>query len=231
MRRRLRSRSGVRPRWPWWRARRCRRAGAASRPPPGGRAAAERRTRRALPAPRAWVGRRAGPGPADTLWRAAPLPQATLASGVLFLDRVHMDQGPDDRSMQDPAARRLCGQRPRLDARSHARAAEGLEALLADLTRRGGRVLEEFARVEFAAVLAHRAAHRAGHRQADVGVDVDLAHAVADAFADLIDRHAIGFLDVAAMLADDGQPFLRHRRGAVHHEMRVGDARVDLLDA
>src|SRR5438093_1731306 len=166
MRRRLRSRSGVRPRWPWWRARRCRRAGAASRPPPGGRAAAERRTRRALPAPRAWVRRRAGPGPADTLWRAAPLPPAILASGVLFLDRVHMDQGLDDRSMHDPAAQRLCGQRPRLDARRHARAAERLEALLAHVARRGGRILEEFARVELAAVLAPRAAHRAAARPA-----------------------------------------------------------------
>src|SRR5437867_737815 len=125
--------------------------------PPGSLAAAVRRARRALPAPRAWVRRRAGPGPADTLWRAAPLPPATLASGVLFLDEAHIGLGPNDRSMHDPAARQLCGQRPRLDARRHARAAEGLEALLAHLARRGGRVLAELARVELAAILAHRA--------------------------------------------------------------------------
>ena len=51
-----------------------------------------------------------------------------------------------------------------------------------------------------------------GARKADVGVDVDLANAVLDGFLDFLDRNAVGFLHVAAVLADDGQHFLRHRR-------------------
>jgi hypothetical protein len=48
---------------------------------------------------------------------------------------------------------------------------------------------------------------------------------------DFLDRHAVGFLHVAAVLADLGQQILRHRRRAVHHQMGVRDARVDFLDA
>ncbi len=51
-----------------------------------------------------------------------------------------------------------------------------------------------------------------------------------DGFLDLFHRHAVGLLHVAAVLADDGQQILRHRRGAVHHQVGVGNALVDLLD-
>ena len=74
-------------------------------------------------------------------------------------------------------------------------------------------------------------AHRRGHRQPDVGVDVDLAHAALDAALDLLDRHAVGLLDVAAVLADDRQPLLRHAGRAVHHQVRVRHRGVDLRDA
>ena len=74
-------------------------------------------------------------------------------------------------------------------------------------------------------------AHGAGHGQADVGVDVDLAHAALDAALDFFHRHAVGFLDVAAVLADDGQPLLRHAARAVHHQVGVGDLRMDGRDA
>jgi hypothetical protein len=81
---------------------------------------------------------------------------------------------------------------------------------LADALRRLGGGLQRLARVELAGLLGEDLAHRAGHRQADVGVDVDLAHAAGDAALDLFHRHAVGLLDVAAVLADDGQPLLRH---------------------
>ena len=48
---------------------------------------------------------------------------------------------------------------------------------------------------------------------------------------DFFHRHAVGLLHVAAVLADDFQPFLGHRTGAVHHQVGVGQACVDLLDA
>jgi hypothetical protein len=86
------------------------------------------------------------------------------------------------------------------------------------------RGLEPFAGIELVGVLEQELAHRAGHGQTDVGVDVDLAHAVLDGFLDLLDRHAVGFLHLAAVLVDDGQQVLRHRRRAVHHQVGVGDA-------
>src|SRR5450830_128638 len=78
--------------------------------------------------------------------------------------------------------------------------------------------LEPFAGIELVGVLGQELAHGAGHGQANVGVDVDLAHAVLDGFLDLGDRHAVGFLHLAAVLVDDGQQFLRHRRRTVHHQ-------------
>jgi hypothetical protein len=81
-----------------------------------------------------------------------------------------------------------------------------LQILLGGLAGR----LEPFAGVELVGVLGQELAHRAGHRQADVGVDVDLAHAVLDGFLDLLDRHAVGLLHLAAVLVDDGQQVLRH---------------------
>jgi hypothetical protein len=48
---------------------------------------------------------------------------------------------------------------------------------------------------------------------------------------DFFHRHAVGFLHVAAELADFGQQFLRHRRRTVHHQVGVRNAGVDFLDA
>mmetsp|Transcript_38701 Transcript_38701/g.90547 ORF Transcript_38701/g.90547 Transcript_38701/m.90547 type:complete len:311 (+) Transcript_38701:540-1472(+) len=122
-------------------------------------------------------------------------------------------------------------ERQRLDARTLAGAAEGLEARLDHAARGLLRRLQRLARVELARLLGEHLAHRRGHRQPDVGVDVDLAHAALDAALDLLDRHAEGLLHLAAVLVDDGQQLLRHAGRAVHHEMGVGNARVDLLDA
>src|SRR6185369_5378777 len=108
-------------------------------------------------------------------------------------------------------ARRHLLQGHRLDLRRLPSAAERGEARLADVPRRGGRGLERLAWIELASIVGQTLAHGAGHRQADVGVDVDLAHAAANATLDFLDRHAIGFLDVAAVLANDREPFLRHR--------------------
>ena len=52
-----------------------------------------------------------------------------------------------------------------------------------------------------------------------------------DAFHNFFDRHAVGFAHVAAEAVDDLQPFLRHRAGTVHHQMRVGNAFVNFFDA
>src|SRR5690606_17674914 len=90
---------------------------------------------------------------------------------------------------------------------------------------------EELARVELARVLGQEATDGTGGSPAQVGVDVDLAHAVLAAFDDFLDRHTVGFLDVTAELVDDLQPLLRHTGGAVHHQVGVGDALVDFLDA
>jgi hypothetical protein len=46
-----------------------------------------------------------------------------------------------------------------------------------------------------------------------------------------LDRHAVGFLHLAAVLADLLEQVLRHAGAAVHHQVGVGDATVDLLDA
>ncbi len=70
---------------------------------------------------------------------------------------------------------------------------------------------------------------RGGHAQ--IGVDVDLAHAVLDAFDDLFHRHAIGLAHVAAVGVDDFEPLLRYRGRAVHHQVGVGNAGVNFLDA
>src|SRR5690606_17777879 len=118
-----------------------------------------------------------------------------------------------------------------LDLGALAFAAELQVALLADGLGSLARGLHPLAHVELVRVLGLELAHRAGHGQADVGVDVDLAHAVLDGFLDLGHRHAVGFLHLAAVLVDEGQQLLRHAGGAVHDQVRVGNARVDLLDA
>ena len=118
-----------------------------------------------------------------------------------------------------------------LDLAALAFAAKFQVALLAHRLGGGAGGLEPFAGIELVGVFRQELAHRAGHGQADVGVDVDLAHAVLDGFLDFLDGHAVGFLHLAAVLVDDGQQLLRHAGGAVHHQVGVGDAAVDLLDA
>jgi hypothetical protein len=71
----------------------------------------------------------------------------------------------------------------------------------------------------------------AGGGHAQVGVDVDLAHTVLDALGDLLDRHAVGLAHGAAELVDDLAASPAARGGAVHDQVGVRDARVDLLDA
>ena len=73
------------------------------------------------------------------------------------------------------------------------------------------RGLEEGARIELGGVRVERLAQRSGDREAAVGVDVDLAHAVADALLDLLDRHAVGRLELAAGGVDPVDELLRER--------------------
>ncbi len=104
------------------------------------------------------------------------------------------------------------------------------EAVLADLAHGVLGGLEIGARVELVRLLGQDLADRAGDGQAVVGVDIDLAHAVLDAALDLFHRHAPGLGNGAAVLVDDVLQFLGNRRGAVHHQVGVGQALVDLLD-
>ena len=77
-------------------------------------------------------------------------------------------------------------QRDRLDLGSLASAAERFVTRLADLLHRLGGYRQEFARIEVLGIFREIAAHRAGRCHAKVGVDIDLAHAVLDAFDDLL---------------------------------------------
>ena len=52
-----------------------------------------------------------------------------------------------------------------------------------------------------------------------------------DALDDFLDRHTVGFLHVAAKLTNFLEQLLRYRRRAMHHQVRVRDARVDFGDA
>ena len=90
--------------------------------------------------------------------------------------------------------------------------------------------LEVLARVKLAGVLGEDLADGAGHGHPVVGVDVDLAHPVLDATLDLLHRHAPGLGHLAAVLVDDVLEVLRHAGGAVHDQVGVGQAAVDLLD-
>ena len=87
--------------------------------------------------------------------------------------------------------------------------------------------LQVVARIELLGRLGKDLADGAGDGQAIVGVDVDFADAVADAELNLLDRHAPGFLELAAVLVDDVLQVLGHRRAAVHDEVGVGQALVD----
>ena len=120
-------------------------------------------------------------------------------------------------------------QRHRLDLVGLSGRAERLVAGLADRGHALGRLGQVLARVEVGLVVVEVLADRAGRGHAQVGVDIDLAHAVLDAFDDLFHRHAVGLAHVAAVAVDDLQPVLRHRGGAVHHQMDGRDALVDFL--
>ena len=87
--------------------------------------------------------------------------------------------------------------------------------------------LHVVARVELLGLGPEDLADCAGHGEAVVGVDVDFADAVADAELNLFDRHAPGFLQLAAVLVDDVLEFLGYRGAAVHDEVGVGQALVD----
>ena len=67
--------------------------------------------------------------------------------------------------------------------------------------------------------------------QAQVSVDIHLANAVLNALNHLLYGYTVGLGNLAAKFIDDSQPVLRNRRGAVHHQMGVGNARVDVFDA
>ncbi len=73
-------------------------------------------------------------------------------------------------------------------------------------------------------------AHERRDRQATVGVDVDLAHAVLDAALDRRDRHAEARVDLAAGGLDALDDVRGDARRAVHDDVRVGQAAVDVLD-
>src|SRR5271157_2444684 len=90
------------------------------------------------------------------------------------------------------------------------------------------RGLEVVARIEPLGRFPEDLADGAGDGQAVVGIDVDLAHAVLDAELDLLDRHAPGGLQLAAVLVDDVLQMLGHAGGAVHHQVNVGQFVVDL---
>ncbi len=117
-----------------------------------------------------------------------------------------------------------------LDLGGLAGGAEFLEALAADGFHRVHGGLQIFARIELGRLFGEQLADRAGDGHAVVGVDVDLAHAMLDAALDLFDRHAPGLRHLPAILVDDVLQFLRHRRRAMHHQMSVGQAAMDLLD-
>jgi hypothetical protein len=93
----------------------------------------------------------------------------------------------------------------RFDTTCHISTAKGLKARLHYAARRILGRHQRLARVKLAGLLGKHLAHDASHGQADVGVDVDLAHAALDAALNFFHRHAIGLLDVATKLADDGQ--------------------------
>ena len=93
------------------------------------------------------------------------------------------------------------------------------------------RRFQVIARIEGGLVGVHVLSDRGGHRQADVGVDIDLVYAVLDAFLNFLHRYAVVSFMSPPFLANDLQQVLRDGRRAMHHQMRVGNSRVDLFDA
>ena len=100
--------------------------------------------------------------------------------------------------------------------------AEGFKAGFTNALGCAARGDQGFAWVEFAGLLGKQLTHGAGHGQADVCIYVDLAHAALDATHNFFYWHAIGLLDIAAVLTNDFQPLLRHAGAAVHYQMGVG---------
>ena len=52
-----------------------------------------------------------------------------------------------------------------------------------------------------------------------------------DRLLNLFHGHAIGLLHLATVLVNDVEQILRHRRRAVHDQMRIGNAGVDFFHA
>ena len=112
-----------------------------------------------------------------------------------------------------------------------ARLTEGDHAVDADLLHGGASRSQVIARIELLRMLEQHLANRTGDREPIVGIDIDLANTRLDSLLNLLDRNAPGLTDLSAKLVDDVLQLLRHARAAVHHEMAVGDASVNLLDA
>ena len=88
--------------------------------------------------------------------------------------------------------------------------------------------LHVVARIELLGLGPQNLADGAGDGEAVVGVDVDFANAVLDAELDLFDGHAPGLLQLAAVLVHDVLQVLGHRGAAMHDQVGVGQAAVDL---
>ena len=86
-------------------------------------------------------------------------------------------------------------------------------------------------RIELTAMGGEVLADRRRRGKAQVRVDVHLAHAVTDARTNFLERHAIGFWNLAAVCIDLGKKVLRHGGAAMHDQVRVRDALVDRADA
>ena len=104
-------------------------------------------------------------------------------------------------------------------------------ALLANLLGGFTRRLEPLTRVKLVGILRHEFAHCGGHGQTNVGVDVDFAHTKLNGLLNFFHGHAVGFFHVATKFANNGQQVLRHTGRAVHHQVRVGNALVNGLNA
>ena len=118
-----------------------------------------------------------------------------------------------------------------LDLAGVAGCPELLITVEADLLHVSPGRLVEVAGVEVGGILEGSFADRSSEGEAIVGVDVDLAHAVADAFLDFFDRHAVGLGDGTAEFVNHIQPFLGNGAGTMHHQVGVGDGFVNLSDA
>src|SRR5690606_27159503 len=161
-----------------------------------------------------------------------PLPRADTKKPAVAGFLLHHDNRSADFRVQFATGVTLVHafQRDRFDLGSIAGGTEGFVTGDTDITHGFDGFGEEFTRVELARVFGHHATHGTGRGQAQVGVDVHLAHAVLDAFNDFFHRYTVGFFNVAAVLVDDRQPFLRYRRRTVHHQVGIRNALVNFFD-